>query len=125
MALRSFPSLQAQSTCPAFALLSFGGQVVADARWRKRFAFERKAMTATSAAAVVQQFQPVIQQWGADLWMLRRRGTPIPRWLVRRRFRLFGMLFVRHAVMLSILCTTTFLRTLRSSGRMRGQMFQH
>src|SRR6267142_3239676 len=35
------------------------------------------------------------------------------------------MSFVRHVVMFSILCMTTFLWALRSSGWMRGQMFQH
>jgi hypothetical protein len=76
--------------------------------------------------AVALEFQTVVEERRTDLRRLSRlMGQPIRRRFARFRGGLVLMSFVRHVVMLSILCTTTFLRTLRSSGRMRGEMFQH
>jgi hypothetical protein len=76
--------------------------------------------------AVALEFQAVVEERRTNLRRLSRlMGQSIRRRFARFRGGFVLMSFVRHVVMLSILCMTTFLQVLRSSDRMRGEMFQH
>jgi hypothetical protein len=76
--------------------------------------------------AVALEFRTVVQERRTNLRRLSRLTyQPIRRRFARFRSRFVLMSFVRHAVMLSICCRTTYSQALRSSDRMRGEMFQH